>query len=203
LLKLILIACTILGGIAAAWFFIDKVRSSKWRLPARAPKPAKKAKPDKLQFPTELVAQVERWFPGWRLPVVTDLCGDWELYIDPEILSPLLCTGKFFNDESEDFAAFLLSTVSERHKVVVFSRFPSGSWEPYHLTEGFGIPVGHFLATVPPGEHSISRAIWKHGGPKTLHLHHDAIEVGKYESYADVYYWHDDARSFFQQAVSD
>ena len=71
------------------------------------------------------------------------------------------------------------------------------------LESGDGHPRNRFLRTLGPGPQPVSRIIWKDGGPRTLHLKRDAIELGTFESASCAYYWDEETESFAQQWLSD
>jgi hypothetical protein len=154
-------------------------------------------------FPEEVERAVGSFLPGWRLPGAADLKGDWGHLLDRDSLIPVLCRGDFLGTGQQDYAFFVLRSDPDRYKLVVLTGINEDQSEVFHLTEGMGSPNSMYVFPIEPGNYKISRIIWKHGGPKMLELSQDGVNVGTYESASCVYYWHEAARRFVEQWMTD
>ena len=217
-MDVILIICTILGGIAAIWFFCDKARATEWKPRTRpSNNPAKsdsghKLTPEKssdpfpvkgFNFPESVEKAVAKLLPEYRIPNSDDLTGDWASAFNPKTLEPFLCRGDFTGMGREEYAFFVIGRSSGRFKVVVLGKDSKGFDQIYHLTEGSGPYYNMYVFPVSPGTYRISRIIRKHGGPKVLKISRRGINVGTYESADCIYYWEENSERFVAQWMSD
>lgn len=152
-------------------------------------------------FPNELAAALERFLPDYRVPQIEDISGDWAAEADGHF--PFMCTGDFAGTATEEFAFFAISRERRTYKILVLSELPSGTPMVYELEEGDGVPTRRYIKKVERGRHSVSTLTWEHGGPKSLILERDALEVGTFESAACIYYWSTEKNCFLHQWISD
>ncbi len=217
-MDVILIICTILGGIAAIWFFYDKTRAAEWEPRTRPSKnppksassymltPEKSSDPlavKRFNFPKSVGKAVDDLLPEYRVPNSDDLTGDWASAFNPKTLEPILCRGDFTGKGHEEYAFFIIGKASDRFKVVVVGKDSEGFDQVYHLTEGSGPYYNMYVFPISPGTYRISRIIWKHGGPKVLKLSQNGINVGTYESADCIYYWEENSERFVAQWMTD
>jgi len=156
-----------------------------------------------IRVPEDVDAAVRLLAREFRVPSLDDLVGDWAESYNEETRFPIFCTGSFTGRAQGECAIFLLGRREVRHRVVVFSEDRSGSPVLIDLASADGHPRNRFVRTLGPGPQSVSRTIWKHGGPRTLHLRRDAIELGTFESASCAHYWDEETGSFAQQWLSD
>ena len=156
-----------------------------------------------IRDPGDVDAAVRLLAPDYRVPTLDDLLGDWFESYNEETGFPIVCTGGFTGRAQGECAIFLLGRREARYRVVVFSEDRSGTPILIELESGDGYPRNRFLRTLGPGPQPVSRIIWKDGGPRTLHLRRDAIELGTFESATCAYYWDEETESFAQQWLSD
>jgi hypothetical protein len=220
LLETTLVICTLLGGVSAVWFFVDKLRAIEWRrptflnvsdvhedtqVPANAVIAPGWRTDSEPVYPSSLVRQVQAEFPSYRLPQFEDISGDWEVFGNPESLSPFYASGDFFGDGREDHAVFLLDQTTDFYKLVVFPR--NEEKKPISLFNEIGDPQRFFVRTVPPGRyrtmHDKSYASADPSEQKILNLRHDAINTGRFESADWIYHWNEDSQEFQKNWMSD
>lgn len=154
-------------------------------------------------LPADLATAVERLLPNFRVPTPGDMIHEWGDRWNPTTGFPLYCRGRFTRDEPrQELAAILLSKDGTKHRVVVLTE--NGDGVPVLLTvdEDSGLPQSRFVATLPPGSHDVSRAVWKHGGPRTLRTTRDAVVVGGFEAYATAFCWDAASANFAVQPLS-
>ncbi|MDA3790042.1 MAG: hypothetical protein PF503_16290 [Desulfobacula sp.] len=217
-MDVILIICTILGGLAAIWFFFDKARAAEWKpRPRPSNSPTKSASSyalasekssypldiEKFNFPESVLKAVDNLLPEYRVPNSDDLAGDWSSAYNSKTLEPFLCRGDFTGMDHEEYAFFVIGKASGRFKVVVLGKDSEGIDQVYHLTEGKGPYYNMYVFPISPGTYRISRIIWKHGGPKVLKLPKNGINVGTYESADCIYYWEENSERFVAQWMTD
>jgi hypothetical protein len=154
-------------------------------------------------IPEDVRSAVSILAPEFRVPSNDDLSGNWAQSYCHETGFPIFCTGTFTGRAHGECAIFLLGRQVVRHKVVVFTENQQGSPVLIDLEVGEGYPHDRYLRTLSPGAHQVSRIVWKHGGPRTLHLKRDAIELGTFESANCAYYWDEETESFIEQWLSD
>ena len=156
-----------------------------------------------VHLPNEMSAALRRFLPNYDIPTASDLAADWSLYFDPDTFFPIGCSGQFVRDGVTDYAFFALHQQLKEYRIVVLIEEPDGTPRLIELESSEGSPTNRYVRCIRPGAHSVSTIIWKHEGPKTLHLQRDAIEVGTFESAACIYYWSDEAGEFVRQWISD
>lgn len=221
MIEIILAICTVLGGLAAGWFILDKIHTVDWRqyrwlhgtdrhrvLQRANDQPGKRQSwPTGLEpdFPKDLRRAVLRQFPEYRLPQASDICGDWALFGDSTTLFPFMCRGRFISD-MEHYACLLLPKDGPGFKVAVLSGDPEV--EPIHLTHGSFPPHNLFLRTVEPGNYATVKG--KGYGsfqdadiPRVLRLRRDGINFGQFESADSIFYWKPKRKQFVQVPMSD
>ena len=148
-------------------------------------------------------AALDRLLPEFELPGDELFVGDWASNYDASTGFPVWCRGSFTGSVDPEFAFFALHRTERRYRVVLLTEEIDGSPYLIPLEDSAGSPVGRFVSTVPRGKLPVSRSVWKHGGPKSLDLAHEAIEVGTFESASCVYHWDEISSSFHQQWISD
>jgi len=161
------------------------------------------ARQNALELHGELEAAVRLLEPDYRLPTRDDLRGEWSEFYDATSGFPVTCSGGFTGRTDGECAVFLLARDGSCYKAVVFSEDASGNPVFHELQSGAGSAQGRYLRTLEPGSHRVSRVVWKHGGPRTLHLRRAAVELGTFESASCAYYWDDESEKFTQQWLSD
>lgn len=156
-----------------------------------------------FEIEAELDTAVRLLEPSYRIPCADDLGGEWRKFYDESSGFPVMCSGSFTGRTTGECAVFLLGRDDSRYKVVVFSEDASGSPVFHELESGAGNVRNRYLRTLEPGSHRVSRIVWKHGGPRTLHLRRVGVELGTFESASCAYYWDDQAEEFAEQWLSD
>ena len=156
-----------------------------------------------VDFSGDLDAAVALLMPSFRLPDKSDIAGEWADNFNPKTLFPVLCSGEFTGRGIAEYAFFVIGEQEVAYKVAILTETSQGHPELIELEANKGRPQRRYLRTVPLGQHTVSRAVWKRGGPKTLHLKREAIEVGTYEGAACIYYWSDEEGRFLRQWISD
>ena len=198
-----LTAATLLGGLAAIWFFIDKARAWRWRrqAPDILPSPVPLSTP--MVGPiAELADTVKEQAPAYELirPSTGPSVGGTE----PSVLAgPWSCGGDFFGTGERATAVFVRDGERGGYSVVVIGSPAGLAKQLFVLDRKIESPANMYLSTVPPGSYRVSRAVWKHGGPQRIYLRLDGIELGTYESASRVFYWDDGERSFHEQWMTD
>ena len=165
-----LAVATLLGGIAAVWFFIDKARAWHWRrkapetLPSPVPISALAIGPI-----AEVAATVREQAPGYELirpsseasvegPEPLDFAGPWS------------CEGDFFGTGDHATALFVLDGERGDYSIIVVGSPTGVEKQLFVLDRGIESPANMYLRTVPPGSYRVSRAVWKHGGPQRIYF---------------------------------
>lgn len=156
-----------------------------------------------FNIPDDVRSAVDILAPDFRVPSTEDFSENWAESYSQETGFPIFCTGRFTGRAHGECAIFLLGRRDVRYRVVVFSENQQGLPVLIDLEIGEGFPRSRYLLTRSPGAHKVSRSIWKHGGPRTLHLKRDAIELGTFESASCAYYWDEETESFVKQWLSD
>ncbi len=141
--------------------------------------------------------------PEFRAPGVPDFAAEWAEQFNTNTGFPVLCQGSFTGRAQVEYGLFILGIREVRYKIVVFTETKSGEPQLFELESDRGQPHDRYVETVDSGTHSISRAVWKHGGAKTLHLSRQAVMVGSFESAACIFHWDDRMETFKQQWMSD
>lgn len=154
-------------------------------------------------LPLDLTVALRRFLPDYRLPDDADLCGDWLSEFNHETLFPIVCKGKFAGSKSEDYCFFAIPKIGEGYKLVVLTEDMDGNPFIIELRSGDEFPSRYYVQTVKPGDYPVSPIVWKHGGPKTLKLMNESIEVGMFESAACIFYWSDKEDTFIEQWIVD
>jgi hypothetical protein len=195
----------IVGIVAGGMTIWEKVRS-KLMAPNKPAFVPQAATVDDLRFPTD---HEERWISGLLLPgedlVVPAKRGQVGPTKAPVIeqLEPWYCEGYFFADGFRA-AAFFVTRAGDAsgrvHLVVASVNNPKDRRQTLVTLDS---ATEHYIRTAPPGDYQVRRAVWKHGGPKILTLHHDGIEFGKYEAFAGIYFWSHDEQQFKYQPMVD
>ncbi len=197
-MELFLAAATILGGLAALWFFAEKAKAIPWervRFPRRRGVSERQLAPQQsgvasVSFSRELEQAVGEAFPSYRLPTAGDLHDDWAHHYDPQTMFPLACSGNFRATGRPDFAVFLLSNDRPSYKVIVALQ-DNGVLRLVDLTSGGGMPQNLFVRTVPAGTYRPEESTRLAGVPivRRLKLVGDGINFGTFESADCIYYW--------------
>jgi hypothetical protein len=153
--------------------------------------------------PDDLTTAVELLEDEYRVPREEDLSGEWLGHLDSASGFPIVAKGHFTGRAADEWAAILMGVREVKYKIVVLTENASGEPQFLTLESGDGSPKGRYVSTLAKGSHPVSRSVWKHGGPRTLHLTHDAVIVGAFEGASCAYYWDDAAREFQAQWMSD
>ena len=201
MIEAVLGVATVLGGVAAAWFFWDKARTVKWRRPHFSTSPPTRTITKNPIFPDEVEYAVDRAFPDYRLPGRADMQGDWAEYGDMESLSPFMCVGDFTGCGGKEYALFVLGRDQAQYKAIAFTRNGSDELVPHELQEGTGLPTRYFLRTVEPGYYRPGPSAWYFGLPRIVRLKHQGINIGMFESADRLLYW--DGAKFVETWMSD
>jgi len=206
-LDVILAVATILGGIAAVWFFIDKGRTIKWKRPVfpkqAADQPPTLAAASAPKYPLEVVEAVERLLPGYRLPDLRDIVGGWAEYRNPQTLFPFFCEGNFTGSfRGREYASFAIPSTGG-YKAIALTRDVAGELSVHEL-----VSIGHpaqlyFMRAVPPGYYKRGESVTQFGGPTVVRLKAVGINFGMFESADSLFYWNEEAKKFDQLAMSD
>jgi hypothetical protein len=200
----VLAGATLIGGAAGIWYFVREFRTIKWSRPVfrRAAHGAPRLADGDLPFPLAVIEAVERCVPGWRLPGVRDLHGDWGEYLDFPMLGPLLCTGDFTGSGGTEYAVFVLGNDERRpsYKVLALTS-ESGDLVAHELLAGEHEPQNMFVKTMDAGYYRRSELVRGDGEPSVVHLKRQGISLGTFESAASLVYW--DGQKFKQVWMSD
>jgi hypothetical protein len=197
----LLVVCTILGGVAAVWFFWDKLQAVKWRKPKfKASPPANTITHDPA-FPAELEYAVDQALPDYRLPTVADMQGDWAEYADAESLFPFMCSGDFTGSGGMEYAVILVGRHQQKYQIVAFTRDGADNLVPHNLFANEGLPYRHFVRTVQPGYYKPGPSALKLGSPRIVRLKRQGINWGSFESADNLTYW--DGQKFIEVWMSD
>jgi len=227
-MELVLAISTILGGIAAIWYFWDKSRTVDWsRIRLSRAKLANSQRAElelsgqsegfagldnssktfEPTFPSIVGGSVAEHFPEYRLPVLTDIRGDWALFGDPHTLFPFFCRGDFFGNGKEDYAVFILNDKTQCWQVVVVPHQNTNRKTPVVLASGDGMAQNMYIQTLRPGRYRTINdkgySISDPEGRKVLRLRRDGINLGTFESADAVYYWDKSKRQFIEVWMSD
>ena len=200
-MELILAMSTLLGGIAALWFFADKSRAWDWgkRRPDLVPQPLKEevlAAPG-ISDSSGAMSRLPTRFLKVRPQTPVDP-EDWRFAEG----SPWSCVGDFFGTGERATARIVLDTADSTHKAIVVRPVDAGSYQDHVLADDVD-PSRMYIRAVPPGTYKVSRALWKHGGAQRIFLPNGGIELGMYESAARVFYWDNSSEQFVEQRMSD
>lgn len=158
---------------------------------------------EKFVVPGDVRAGIAILAPEFRVPGVQDFAAEWAAQFDANIGFPVLCQGSFTGRAQVECGIFILGIREVRYKIVVFTETTLGKPQLIELESDRGQPHGRYIKTVQPGTYSISRAVWKHGGAKTLQLSRQGVMVGTFESAACIYHWDDRTEAFKHQWISD
>jgi len=227
-MEIILTIATILGGIAAIWFFWDKTRTVDWSRIRLTRAKLAVSKKDELvidrpaecssssadfpktfepEFPLIVREYIAEYFSEYHLPLARDIHGDWALFGNPDTQFPVLCFGDFFGNGKPDYATFVLKNDKPRWQVVVIPNQNAKRRTPITLANGDGMPQNMYIRTVKPGSY---RPINDKGystsdaeGRKVLKLRRDGINLGTFESADAIYYWDKPKRQFIEVWMSD
>lgn len=202
-MEAILAAATLVGGVAAIWFFIEKARAWRWR--RRAPETLPSPVP--ISTPTigpigEVAETVKIQAPAYELirPSTGASDGGTE---PPDLVGPWSCEGDFFGTGERATALIVRDGERGGYSVIVIGSPTGIEKQLFVLDRGIESPANMYLSTVPPGSYHVSRVVWKHGGPQRIYLRLDGIELGAYESASRVFYWNDADRKFHEQWMTD
>ena len=212
----LLAICTILGGIAAVIYFIEKLSAVEWRrpnferspllitLPRLSPSdPLEWPANIQLHYPVELIATVSDHLPGLRLPDGRDIRGDWAKYGDPLTLAPFFCSGDFTGSGQTEYATFVLSADDDSYRVVAFVRDKSGHLVVHELQRGDEFVTNRYVTRVAPGKYRPDPSAIKLGSPSIVRLRRNGINLGTFESADALYYWNKRRNRFMEVWMSD
>ena len=192
-----------INGALMSWKEFVEGPPPEPRRPSVTPASRGAAAHPRLSIPGDLLAAATLLDPDYRPPTNDDLGGEWTTNLEPESGFPVLARGQFTGRTDPEYAAFLLGAREVKYKVVVFTNNERGEPALIELETGDGFPRNRYIRTLRSGPHPVSRAVWKRGGPRTLHLARDAVELGTFESASCAYYWDEVAERFQAQWLSD
>jgi hypothetical protein len=205
-LDVILAVATILGGIAAVWFFIDKGRTIKWKRPVFAktdtdhPHTVATSVP---KFPLEVIEAVERLLPGYRLPQLEDIVGDWAEYRNSQTLFPFFGEGNFTGSfRGREYAVFVMAATGG-YMAIALTRDAAGELFVHELVRGQDAPQRYFMRAVPPGYYKRGESVTQYGGPSVVRLKATGINFGMFESADSFFYWNGETKLFERVPMSD
>jgi hypothetical protein len=202
--EVLLVVCTILGGVAAVWFFWDKLRAVQWRRPKFTASPPSKAisrDSNDPVFPPKLEYAVDQALPDYRLPIAADMQWDWAKYADAESLSPFMCSGDFTGSGEKEYAIILVGRQEEKYKIVALTSDGADGLAPHELAASAGRPYNLFVTTVEPGYYKPGPSAVQLGAPRIVRLRRQGINWGKFESADNLVYW--DGQKFVEVWMSD
>jgi hypothetical protein len=200
--EVLLVVCTILGGVAAVWFFWNKLRAVPWRKPKFiASSPARAIEHDPIFFPPEVEYAIEQELPDYRLPAATDMRWDWAKYGDIESLTPFMCSGDFTGRGAKEYAVILVGRQEEKYKIVALTSDGGDDLVLHELMSWSGLPYNHFVKTVEPGYYKPGPSATQAGSPRIVRIKHQGINWGKFESADNLVYW--DGHRFVEVWTSD
>lgn len=202
-MEAVLVAATLLGGVAAIWFFVDKARAWRWRrqAPQALPTPVPISTPA-IGRTAEVAETVKERAPAYELirPSAGASVAGTEV---SDLGDPWSCEGNFFGTGERAIALFVRDGERGGYTVIVIGSPTGVEKQLFVLGRGIESPANMYLGTVPPGSYRVSRAVWKNGGPQRIYLRLDGIELGTYESASRVFYWDGGARKFREQWMTD
>ncbi len=215
-MELIFAIATILGGLAALWFFVEKFRIIirhhilNYKFINQSNPTTNKIGwyPDNdPEFPTEVIEAISDLFPDARLPNTDDIHGDWGSYGDSNTLFPLITQGRFLNKDTDDYALFLIPKGDAYKYVATVLTKSTGEFESIEIEKGNTEPQRLFIDKIGPGRYLTAKAKGYDLGdidmPEVLVLKHDAIHLGMFESADSVYYWNNEKNKFDKVWLSD
>ena len=200
---MVLVAATLLGGVAAIWFFVDKARAWRWRrhAPTVLPNPVMISIPE-IGRTAEVAKTIKERFPGYEL-IRPSTEASVESAETSDLAGPWSCEGDFFGTGKRSTALFVREAKPGRYTVIVVGLAKGIESHLFVLDQGIESPTSMYLRTVPPGSYRVSRAVWKNGGPQRIYLPLEGIELGTYESASRVFYWDGAEQKFHEQWMID
>jgi hypothetical protein len=188
-------------------WFVDKGRTIKWTRPV-----VSKTETDHLhtvatasipKFPLEVVEAVERLLPGYRLPQLKDIDGDWAEYRNPQTLFPFFGEGNFTGSlHGREYALFVMAA-TRGYMAIALTRDASGELSIHNLVHGQDAPQRYFMRTVPPGYYKRGESVTQYGGPSVVRLKATGINFGMFESADSLFYWNKETKLFERVSMSD
>jgi hypothetical protein len=192
-LEIFLVIATILGGIAAAWFFYDKYIISRLKTGENTLDISKALR---IKYPNILERAINEYYPTFRLPSILDLKEDWEDSFNRISLEPFFCTGSFLGNKSKCIASFILSD-DNKSKIIVFERDKVSGDGIIEIESSISNPQNMYIKKIKKGKYS------SHWEKEDLILKFDALAVGTFESAENAKYYDQTLKIFKTYCFSD
>jgi len=109
-----------------------------------------------LELPAELLTEVKKDNPGYRIPVAKDMSGPWSQWVDKKVGNmPFYTRGDFNGDGDKDIALFLLK--DKTFRFVLYHK--KGRKYELGITGDYssGVPQDLVLSTTPKTEEFVFR----------------------------------------------
>lgn len=151
----------------------------------------------------DIRATLVRTSPEFDLPEAELLGNSWIGSYDAATGYPVYVEGAFTPYGRSEIACIVAHRTERRYRIVVLTMNSDRTPRVLVLEEVDGSPTNRYVSKVRRGRVDVGRSVWQHGGPRSVNLTYDAVQVGSFESSACIYYWDTATSSFQQQWISD